>query len=44
MVPRRLDIDGRRSNAQGSALVVLTNITAGTARTTRAEARCSAPP
>jgi hypothetical protein len=35
MVPRRLDIDGRRSNAQGSALIALTNITAGTARTTK---------
>jgi hypothetical protein len=34
---------GRRSNAQGSALVALANITAGTARTTRVKAPCSAP-
>jgi hypothetical protein len=31
MVPRGWIFGGRRSNAQGSALVALTNITAGTA-------------
>jgi hypothetical protein len=43
MVPRRLDIRRSQVECKGHALVALTNIAAGTARTTRVEARCSAP-